>query len=189
MLSNIVKKIPADAIMGIDCSTQRFAFAIISDEKLIKWGVIEFEGRSIFERIKDARLKIDALVQEFPVRHVAIESAIMVKSIQVAIKMAYVFGAVMSSLLIKDINVVEVTPISWQSFIGNKALTTVEKAQLKNTFPGKSKSWYSNKGRMLRKDRTRQWVANKFGQSIESDDITDSVGIAWFAWNKTTRRI
>lgn len=188
MLVDVLKE-SSSSVMGIDCSTQRLAFGIITDGELVKWGLIEFDGKNVFDRIKDARKKIDALIMQFPVDYVAIESAIMVKSIQVAIKMAYVFGAVMSSLLIKDIKVVEVAPISWQSFIGNKTLTKQEKQKIKLDNPNKSASWYTNKNRLVRKDRTRQWVKNTFDLDIESDDITDSIGIAYFAWNKTKRRI
>lgn len=188
MLANVLKD-SSDSVMGIDCSTHKLAFGIITDGKLVKWGIVEFSGRNVFDRIKDARNKVDSLINEFPVDYVAIESAIMVKSVQVAIKMAYVFGAVMSSLLINDIKVVEVAPISWQNFIGNKILTAQEKAIIKQQNPGKSKSWYVNKNRLERKNRTRQWVKKTFGHDIESDDITDSIGIAYFGWNKTKRRV
>ncbi len=186
MLSNFRKTISND-VMGIDCSTQTLAFGIISDGQLIKWGEINFEGKNIYERIQDARIKVDALAQQFPVNFVAIEAAVMVRSVQVAIKMAYVFGAVMSSLLNNNIEVIEVAPISWQSGINNKVLSAVEKAAVTRDFPGKSKSWYTNKYRLIRKDRTRQWVKRTFDQDIESDNVTDAIGIAYHAWGKTRR--
>lgn len=187
MTLGVWRKTGGTAIMGVDCSTQSFAFAIIDDGKLTKWGEIEFSGKDIYERMLNARQKIDALATEFDINYVAIESAIMVKSVQVAIKMAYVFGAVMSSLLNSNVSVIEVAPISWQSFIGNKILTAAEKRAIQNDFPGKSKTWYTNKYRQFRKDRTRQWVNSQFGQLIESDNITDSVGLGWFAWNKLVK--
>lgn len=172
------------ATMGIDCSTYSLAFGIVDEGKLIKWGQIKFDGSTVFDRILDARKKVDALSEQFDVRCIAIESAVVVKSVQVGIKMAYVFGAVLGSLLNKKIKVVEVAPISWQSSIGNGNFSPKEKTELKIAFPGKSKSWYLNKIRELRKDRTRQWVYKTYGQHIESDDITDSIAIANFAYNK-----
>jgi len=175
------------ATMGIDCSTYSLAFGIIDQSKLIKWGQIKFDGSTVFERILDARKKVDSLSKDFDVRCIAIESAVVVKSVQVGIKMAYVFGAVLGSLLTKNIKVVEVAPISWQSDIGNKNFSIKEKQDLKNKFPGKSKSWYQNKIREIRKDRTRQWVYKNYGQQIDSDDVTDSIAIAHFAYNKFMR--
>src|SRR5687767_320709 len=185
MLSNLAPK--ANSVMGIDCSTQSFAFAIIENDKLKKWGEIQFEGKNVYERILDSRKKIDALSKEFDVDYVVLEAAIMVRSVQVAIKMAYVFGAVMASILNKNIRVVEVAPISWQNYIGNKALTPIEKAKIKKENPGKSKSRYTNKYRQVRKDKTKIWVKEKFDKDIGSDNVTDAIGIAWFGWNKTRR--
>lgn len=186
MLGNI-RKVNTNRIVGIDCSTQSLAYGVIENGKLVEWDEIQFTGRNIYERLLDARHKTDVLANQLNVNHVAIEAAVMVRSIKVAIKMAYVFGAVMGSLLNKNIQVHEVAPLTWQSFIGNKTLTRLEKAGIKNMHPGKSKSWYTNSYRELRKDRTRQWVHNTFGQQIESDNITDSIGLAWFAWNKLVK--
>lgn len=184
----INRKMQTDDVMGIDCSTKRLAFGIISGGKLKKWGIVEFEGDTIYDRIQDARIKIDALAEQFPVKYIAIEAAIMVKSVQVAIKMAYVFGAVMASLLDKNKQVHEVAPISWQNHIGNKLLTAQEKNKIKSENPGKSKAWYTNANRLFRKDRTRQWVRSTHGVHIESDDVCDSIGLAQFAYDKMTRR-
>jgi Holliday junction resolvasome RuvABC endonuclease subunit len=171
-------------VMGIDCSTHSFAFAIIDDGVLIKWGEVDFSGSSIYERILNARKIVDSIAKELPVSSVAIESAIVVKSVQVAIKMAYVFGAVMSSILTENMSVIEVSPISWQSFIGNKVLTRAEKLQIQNEFPGKSKSWYTSQYRKVRKARTIQWVKDTFGIDVKSDNVADAIGISYYSYYK-----
>ena len=112
----------------------------------------------------------------------------MVRSTSVAIKMAYVFGAVIAALLKKGATVIEVPPISWQSFIGNKNLTLAEKNAIKKEFPGKSASWYQNKGRQIRKQRTIDFAKDNFGIELESDNVADSLGIAWWAVQNKTRR-
>lgn len=171
-------------VMGIDCSTYSLAFAIIDDGELIKWGEVQFDGSTIYDRILYARKITDSIFKDFQVSSVAIESAVMVKSVQVAIKMAYVFGAVMSSILTENVSVIEVPPISWQSYIGNNTLTKAEKVQIQKEFPGKSKSWYTSQYRKKRKNRTRQWVKEVFDVEVESDNVSDAIGITFYSYNK-----
>jgi hypothetical protein len=98
-------------------------------------------------------------------------------------KMAYVFGAIMGELLNDNIRVVEVHPITWQSYLGNKNFTKVEKQKVKDEFPGKSETWYKNKVRELRKFRTIEFARN-MGINTESDNVADAAGIAWYAVNE-----
>lgn len=92
----------------------------------------------------------------------------------------------MSELLENGSKVVEVTPIAWQSFIGNKNFTNVEKESVKKDFPGKTKTWYSNKTRELRKQRTMDFFNEEFGVTVKSDNVSDAIGVAWYAANKLT---
>lgn len=183
-----IHKIQAQRVMGIDCSTKSIAFTIFDGEDFAKCGEVFFQGATVFERVHDANIKTLALFDLFSPEFVAIEAAIMVRSTSVAIKMAYVFGAVIAALLKKGAKVIEVPPISWQSFIGNKILTKAEKDAIKKEFPGKSASWYQNKGRLMRKQRTLDFAKQKFGIELESDNVGDSLGIAWWAVQNKTKR-
>lgn len=183
-----IHKTKAQRVMGIDCSTKSIAFTIFDGEDFAKCGEVFFNGATVFERVHDANVKTLALFEHFNPEFVAIEAAIMVRSTSVAIKMAYVFGAVIAALLKKGATVIEVPPISWQSFIGNKNLTKAEKDAIKAEFPGKSASWYQNKGRLMRKQRTIDFAKEKFGVELESDNVGDSLGIAWWAVQNKTRR-
>ena len=127
-----IHKTKAQRVMGIDCSTKSIAFTIFDGENFLKCGEVFFHGATVFERVHDANVKTLALFENFSPDFVAIEAAIMVRSTSVAIKMAYVFGAVIAALLKKGATVIEVPPISWQSFIGNKNLTLAEKNAIKN---------------------------------------------------------
>jgi Holliday junction resolvasome RuvABC endonuclease subunit len=187
MLSDI-HKTRAQRVMGVDCSTKSIAFGLLNGEEFEKCGEITFDGGTVFERAHDAFRKTSALFEEFNPDFVAIEAAIMVRSTSVAIKMAYVFGAVIVALLQNGAKVIEVPPISWQSFIGNKVLTKAEKDAIKKEFPGKSASWYQNKGRLLRKQRTMDFVKDNFGVTVTSDNVGDALGIAWWAVQNKTRR-
>jgi Holliday junction resolvasome RuvABC endonuclease subunit len=187
MLSDI-HKTRAQKVMGIDCSTKSIAFTMFDGEEFHKCGEVFFEGATVFDRVYDAHKKTMALFEYFNPDFVAIEAAIMVRSTSVAIKMAYVFGAVIAALLQNGAKVVEVAPISWQSFIGNKNLTKLEKDAIKKEFPGKSATWYQNKGRLIRKQRTIDFAKKNFGIELESDNVADSLGIAWWAVKNKTRR-
>lgn len=186
MLSEL-KKVQATRVMGIDCSTNSLAFAIFENGRPVRWGEIEFEGSDTYARLPDARRKVQALIEEFEsVDAIAFEKAVQVKSVDVAIKLAYNFGAVLSVLLESGATVTEVYPISWQSFIGNPNLKPAEKEALRKKYPGRSASWYQNAGRTIRKNRTKKWVKVNYGIEIESDNVSDAFGLAYFCQEHLT---
>jgi Holliday junction resolvasome RuvABC endonuclease subunit len=170
-------------VLGIDASTNSFAFCLMNGKEAIKWGEITFEGSNIYERILDAKRKIKSFKNQLDTDFVAIEAAISVKSIHTGIKMAYVFGAIMGELLTDNVEVVEIHPITWQSYLGNKNFTKNEKQAVKNEFPGKSENWYKGKIRELRKARTIEFV-RRMGINTENDNVADAAGIAWYAINE-----
>ena len=133
--------------------------------------------------ILDAKRKVKAFKHELDTDFVVIEAAISVKSVHTGMKMAYVFGAIMGELLSDNIKVVEVHPITWQSYLGNKNFTKLEKAAIKNEFPGKSDNWYKGKIRERRKEKTIDFVRG-LGIDTESDNVADAAGIAWYAVNE-----
>jgi hypothetical protein len=166
------------------------AFAIFEDGKPVRAGEVFFEGPTVFDRLKDARGKIAGLVKAGifdEVDYIVIESAIMVRNIQTAIDLAYVYGAVISELSTVCKELHKVAPISWQSGIGNPNLKKAEKEQIKVDYPGKSKTWYSNKGREIRKGRTLDIARRHFVIPGNSDNVGDAVGIALYASQTLTR--
>lgn len=179
-------KTRANRVIGIDCSTNSLGFAIFTNGKPTMAGEYEFQGSSVFERLSDAKKKTRALVEVglLQADYIGIESAIMVRNIQTAIDLAYVYGAVMGELMDGSPVVEKVAPMSWQAGIGNPPLTKVEKELLKKEFPGKSPSWYQNKGRTMRKERTLDIARNHFYIPSNSDNVGDAVGIALFVTKK-----
>jgi len=173
----------AHKVLGIDASTNSIAFCLMNEKKPIKWGEIVFEGSDVYERILDAKRKMKSFKNELDTDFVVIEAAIQVKSVHTGIKMAYVFGAIMGELLSDNVKVVEVHPITWQSYIGNKNFTKAEKQAVKDEFPGKSENWYKAKIRDIRKSRTIDF-ARTLGIDTENDNVADAAGIAWYAVNE-----
>ena len=173
----------AHRVLGIDASTNSFAFCLMHEKEAVKWGEVTFDGSDIYERILDAKKKIHSFKNELEFDFVVMEAAISVKSVATGIKMAYVFGAIMGELLSDNVEVVEVHPITWQSYLGNKNFTKAEKQAVKDEFPGKSENWYKGKIRELRKARTINFVRN-MGINTENDNVADAAGIAWYAINE-----
>lgn len=184
-----LNKIKAKRIIGIDASTNSLAFAVFDDGKPVYCGEVKFNGANVFERLKDAKAKTRALVSNGHLRadYIVIESAIMVRNIQTAIDLAYVFGAIIGELMVNNPQVHKVAPISWQTGIGNANLKTHEKQAIMTEFPGKSKSWYQNKGREKRKLRTLRIARQYFSIPNGSDNVSDAVGIALYASKNLTR--
>ena len=171
----------AHKVLGIDASTNSIAFCLMSEKKPVKWGEITFEGSDVYERILDAKRKVKAFKKELDTDFVVIEAAISVRSVATGIKMAYVFGAIMSELLDDNIEVKEVAPIAWQSAINNKNFTKLEKQAVKDEFPDKSDNWVKNRIREKRKQKTIQWVKDVYDITLDSDNVADAFGIAYYA--------
>lgn len=184
-----LNKIAAKRVIGIDASTHSLAFAVFENGKPLYCGEIKFEGATVFERLKDAKHKVKALVKDGVLRgdYIAIESAIMVRNIQTAIDLAYIYGAIIGELMVNNPQVHKIAPISWQTGIGNPNLKKHEKEAIMAEFPGKSKTWYSNKGREIRKGRTLEIARKYFRIPTNSDNIGDAVGLAVYASKTLTK--
>ena len=173
----------ANKILGIDASTNSIAFCLMHDSKPIKWGEITFRGASVYERILDAKRKVKAIRERLDYDTICIEAAVSVKSVATGLKMAYMFGTIMGELMYDDTRVVEVHPLKWQGYINNPNFTKAEKEAVKKEFPGKTESWYKNKVRELRKQRTIEF-ASTLGINTDNDNVGDAVGIAWWGSNE-----
>lgn len=175
-------------IMGIDCSTNSLAFGILEDGELIEYGEYFFAGTDIYKRILDARRKTEAMQDLFDVDFVIFEKAVLVRSVEVAIKMANVFGTVMSVIMENGAKVVEVQPIAWQSHIGNPVIKGKEKTALLSAHPElKTKSQENNFVRQYRKQVTMDWVEQNYGVVAANDNISDAIAIAAFGYDKLVR--
>lgn len=185
-LSKMVEPERVNTILGVDASTNSFAFCVFDHTGPVRWGEINFKGTTIFKRIIDGGRIIRALSHELNCDMIAIESSVYVNNKSTVIGMAYSVGMILSSLGID--NIVEYKPLEWQKFVNNPPLKKAEKDKIKADFPGKSASWYSSKGRETRKERTRQWVKDSYGYDIASDNVTDAFGIGFKAWSEYGKR-
>lgn len=177
-----LKKVKSHRVLGVDASTNSLAFCVFDGNSVVSYGEVFFEGSDIYEKILDAKRKVRAIraAGEWSADFMVLESAVMVRSAATGIKMAYVFGSIIGEILDDDMEVMEVHPITWQSFIGNKNFTKAEKQAVKDEFPDKSENWRKAQIRKMRKQRTIDF-AKSIGVMTDSDNVADAVGIAWYA--------
>lgn len=182
-------KTKARRVMGIDCSTYAFAFCIYEDGKPVRWGKVNFNGSDVYERLHDARVKLSMLAKELEVDYIAFEAAIGGKSQEVAIKLAYVYGAVIAELMRQGTRIVTVYPITWQTYIGVPNLKPAEKELIKQQNPDRKQSWYLAEGRKIRKQRIKDFAHDKWSfWDSDDEDVCDAHGIAYHAWHVLTSR-
>jgi hypothetical protein len=151
------------------------------DGDIVSYGKINFEGKDIFDKIKDASIKVKSIREILDYDSVAFEGAVFVNSPKTASMLAYVYGASIGALMKSHgTKMVTVVPVAWQAFIGNKPLTKQEKSLIKEINPDRSASWLKNEERNHRKRRTLAWVKNKFGIELNDFDVSDAFGIAYY---------
>ena len=173
-------------VLGIDCSTKKMSWVIVNDNVIEKYDELYFEGVNFIERYKDVRHKVLAILDEFKeVDYVCFEKAVMVRSQDVALKLAGVFSVALSCLAELDAKMVEVQPIVWQSAIGNPILRGESKqALLRKHQELKTTAKQQAFVREYRKQVTINYVKNRSGIEMPNDDLGDAAGIAYFFYDK-----
>lgn len=190
-IKTILSSDKPNVVCSIDASTNSLAFAIFTDKKLTSFGKIKFDGINTYAKVKDAARKTLAFFKNFNIDAIVIEHTVFINSPKTAADLALVQGALLGAAGIAGIRVAgSVNPISWQSFIGNPKLTPAEKKELETDYPGKSKNWYQNRARDIRKIRTIQFVNTYYDKEVEDNDVADAIGIGHWAihnWGKLTK--
>jgi len=186
-LADLIKT-KANTVLGIDASTNSVAFCLMKNDKPIKWGKIEFVGADIFEKIYDAKNKMNAMLDQLKSDYIVVEGAILVRSPDAVIKLSYVYGVVIAELMSTGASVITISPSSWQAYIGNKNPTKDEKAAIRARNPGYADSWYKTQLRNMRKQRTVDYFNNKYNLSLSDFDVADAFGIAHYSNQVLTKR-
>ena len=186
-LASLVKT-KAHKVLGIDASTNSVAFCLMENDIPLKWGKIEFTGADIFEKIHDAKNKMNAMLDELKADYIVVEGAILVRSPDAVIKLSYIYGVVIAELMSTGASVITISPSAWQAHIGNKNPTKDEKEAIRVLNPGYADSWYKNKLRNMRKQRTADYFNRKYGLNVVDFDVADSFGIAHYANEVLTKR-
>lgn len=177
-----------NSFCAIDASTNSLAFAFFNNGNLERYGKIRFLGSNIYDKLGDTVHKTMGLFKTLPTDNMIIEKTIFANSAQVAANLALSQGALIGGAKIGGVhNVYGVAPMSWQSYIGTRLLTTDEKQKIRQSSPNRSNSWYKSQEREQRKQKTISTVNNKFNIKLDDNDIADACGIGMFAidnWHK-----
>ena len=179
-------------VFAIDASTNSMAFAIFNNSSLISTGKINFVGNTNYQKVSDACKKLNSFFKMYDiVDAIVIEHTVFMNSPKTAADLALVQGAILGAAGINNIKIAgSVNPVTWQSYIGNKRLTTKEKQDIVSEFPDKSKAWYKSYERELRKQRTIKFINTYYDKQIEDNDVADACGIGQWAinnWGKLTK--
>lgn len=186
-LADLVKT-KAHRVLGIDASTNSVAFCLMENDKPVKWGKIEFTGADIFEKIYDAKVKMNAMLGQLKSDYIVVEGAILVRSPDAVIKLSYVYGVVIAELMSTGAKVITISPSAWQAFIGNKNPTKDEKSAIRLKNPGYADSWYKNQLRNMRKQKTVDYFNSKYNLKLNDFDVADAFGIAHYSNEVLTKR-
>lgn len=185
-LANFVSK--PNRIVSIDASTNNIAYAIFEGDSLVRSGKAQFAGTDVFKKISSAVEIVHQVVKEMNVDALVIERAVFINSPKTMSELSMVQGAIIAGASLAGVKIFKGTnPVAWQSFIGNKVLTKVEKLDIVSRYPGKSKSYYKAIERDIRKQRTINFVNINYDLSIEDNDIADAIGIGHYSlrnWEK-----
>jgi len=175
---------------AVDASTNSLAFAYFIDGNLKKYGKIRFFGSTIYDKLGDTVHKTMSLFKSLPSENMIIEKTIFANSAQVAANLALSQGALIGGAKIGGIcNVYGVAPMSWQSYVRTRLLTTDEKQKIRQAHPGRSNSWYKSQEREQRKQKTITTVNKIFSIKLDDKDIADACGIGIFALENWERVI
>ena len=182
------KIIDTPSFCAVDASTNSLAFAYFDNGLLIKYGKIRFSGSTIYDKLGDTVHKTMGLFKSIPTENMIIEKTIFANSPQVAANLALSQGALIGGAKIGGVrNVYGVAPMSWQSYVGTRLLTTDEKQKIRQGHPGKSNSWYKSQEREQRKQKTIDTVNRRFNIKLSDNDIADACGIGIFVINNWER--
>jgi len=175
---------PPKKILSIDASTNSIAFAVFEDKKLIMHGKINFEGKTVYQKVQDASRKLSVFLEKVGGSTIVIEHTVFMNSPKTVADLALVQGAILGAAGINKIPVAgSVNPITWQSFIGNKILSKIEKKEMADVNPGKSVAWYKAREREFRKQKTINFVNAYYDKSVNDDDVADAIAIGHWAIN------
>jgi hypothetical protein len=176
-------------ICAIDASTNSLAFALFVNNQLESIGKIHFDGSNIYEKVMDAGKKVKAFFDIYGgFEAIVIEHTVFMNSPKTAADLALVQGAILGSAGQSGTKIIgRVSPITWQNFIGNKKISKEEQLIIRAQNPGKSLSWYKAYERMLRKERTINFININYDRTITDNDVADACGIGHWAvknWDK-----
>jgi len=169
----------AQKVLGIDPSTKSIAYCLLDGTQIVATGDEELAGSELYERMQNAYRVGEELLKLEP-DFVAIESAVYVNNRKTVIKMAYFYGILMGMFANAGILFDDVPPITWESWIGNPPTRKAERTRFKKKNPSMSAYKIKKHFREERKQRTIDWVKERYDFDTDNDNIADAIAIATY---------
>lgn len=172
-------------VLGVDGSSKKIAMVIINDGQVETYMEIFLTEVTPHKRLTQCRkLLEDCLPLLGNIDYIGFEKAVQVRSAKTSIVLASYFGVMVSVLSDLNAKLIELEPLVWQSYIGNKNLTAAERRELKSQHPElKNKTQEATFFRKYRKERTLGYSEKRYGFRFENDDLGDACGIASYVYD------
>jgi Holliday junction resolvasome RuvABC endonuclease subunit len=163
-------------VMGIDASSQSFAYSVFEDQNPVEWGIVKYTGKDRFQRAVDSYYKVKQLMERLDVDYILQEQAVGSVNQKTGLILAQAYGVTMPLLIENSKQYDMISPNEWQALLGQKILTPT---QIKKQWPGEKPHFYTEKARELRKQRNLDWVRENLGIDLpyEANDVGDALCI------------
>lgn len=170
-----------NSVMGVDMSSTSLAFSRIENGKLESWGKIFIAGEDTFDKCADVISKSGALFSSFSPDLVLFESSAYVNNNAVMKQLSMIFGAAAGAARLARAKVLDVPPVTWQSYIGNSPNSKKVREQFAKDNPGLSDSQLKVRMRGERKQRNIDFVKKTYQIELQDDDVADAICIGYYA--------
>ena len=189
-MSNVEDLMGLTKFTYLDTSTRALGYASWDSGYLVDYGVIKFKKNTTFRRLIAIAEETERLFNLLDTDAVVVETAFFGPNPGTTTSLALVQGAIVGAAALNGIEeFYGVPPVVWQKGIGNNPLTLSEKIDVQEETPDKRPSWYSQRYRQLRKQRTLDIVNEMFGQGISNDDIADAIGLGLYVWKAQNQKL
>lgn len=175
-------------IFGIDASSTHIGIAVFRDESIEALVKIEMKQKEMHQRMKDLRLKIDVLIHHYNPEFVMIESPIMVQNPLTTKNLSYIAGIIIATCLDFNVDVEEVSPMTWKSWLGYKRLTKKIKEEIIKSLGQTEGTKEINKQKKYQVQNILTKRYPLWQEQLKDDNLADALGIALFAQNKLKER-
>ena len=182
-MKNIIDAHVKHKVLGIDSSTFSIANTLVVDGEIKATTKIDLGKGELPTRLYKARRNFPGVLRGFAPDLVAVEQSIYVQSADAVRKLSYIIGIIMAETLVRDIEIVDVPPMQWKSFIGVKALTASRKNEIIKELGEKEGRKHITS---LKKTMVQDVLRTKFpawGNVLDDNDIADATAIALFAYH------
>ncbi len=176
---SIVKTASKTKVLSIDPSSKHYAFAVVTNTKLIASGKVDFpKNSSLSEKFQIIDSSLPLLIQKYKPKQVVIEETVYLQNPNTTRLLAYIVGGLWSTALRHCSEVRDANPMTWKSGIGYKNVSASEKRTWGQSMTDLE---VRKKAAFERKDRVRRIIDTKYpNHGVTDTDIIDAIAIGYW---------